>query len=205
MELLDIPRKFARGHIRKVAKFLNKATNGRLTPNSVTITGVIMHLPIAYLISQQYFVPAAILLVIFGLFDTLDGELARLQKSVSEFGMILDASTDRLKEIMLFVGITYYFISSGNPYMAVWVVAACGTSVLVSYLKSLGKIAAANAGLSDKEVHDLLRDGWAPFEVRMTMMVIGLLLNQLPAVVIIILVLSGHTALKRLLNMHAKL
>src|SRR5688572_7719398 len=104
--------------LRHVARWIDRVSGGRVSPSAVTIFGVLMHLPIAIMIARGRFLVAAILLFIFGLFDTLDGELARLQKKASPRGMLLDATTDRMKEVMLYSGAAYFFTTSGYPQTA---------------------------------------------------------------------------------------
>ena len=204
-QLLDACRDVVRGFMRGIARFLNKVTGGRLSPNLVTIFGLLMHIPIAFLIAKGYFGYAAILLVIFGLFDTLDGELARLQKRTSAAGMLLDASTDRIKEVMLYVGSAYVLACMGYEYGAAWAVAACGASLCVSYIKAKGETAVKDSGLSANEINRLFQDGLGRFEVRMFILVIGLLINQLFASIIIITILSTYTAIERLIKISRKL
>jgi phosphatidylglycerophosphate synthase len=94
---MDSGRTAVRSLARSVAKLLNSLSGGRLSPNSVTLFGFVMHIPIALLIARGYFIYGGIGLIIFGLFDTLDGELARLQERPSAWGMFLDSITDRMK------------------------------------------------------------------------------------------------------------
>src|ERR1700685_1523813 len=81
--MVDVLRKSARNLIRHLAGMLDRLSGGRLHPNTITIIGFVMHAPIAVLIATRHNLWAAGLLVFFGLFDTLDGELARLQNSDS--------------------------------------------------------------------------------------------------------------------------
>lgn len=206
MELLDVIRDGVKAVMRKIALVLNRLTKGKLSPNAVTITGLLAHIPIAYLIAQQNNILAAILLVFFGLFDTLDGELARLQKRASSAGMVLDASTDRMKEVLLYCGAAYAIIaSSGTPQLAVWAVAACGASICVSYVKAKGETAIKDSKLTPNEINRLFGDGLLRFEVRMFLLVLGLLFNYLVLVVIIIAILSSLTALGRLIRITRKI
>src|ERR1700733_5878302 len=107
MGLIEAIRLRIRAVMHHLAVLLNKLTGGALHPDVVTIIGFLMHVPIAVLIATSHLLAAAILLVIFGLFDTLDGELARLQGRSSARGMLLDASTDRMKEVLLYTGVAY--------------------------------------------------------------------------------------------------
>ncbi len=203
--LLDACRDAVRRYMRLVAKLLNRLTGGKLSPNSITLFGLLMHVPIALLIAKGYFGYAAVLLVIFGLFDTLDGELARLQKKASPAGMLLDASTDRMKEVFLYTGAAYVLASASHPEYAAWAVAACGSSICVSYIKAKGETAVKDSNLTANEVNRLFQDGLGRFEVRMFILVVGLLLNHLLAALIIITLISTFTAFERLIKISRKL
>src|SRR5882762_3925703 len=121
---LDAVRTLVRSIIRRLARLINVVTGGRVSPNAVTITSLLAHIPIAWLIATRHNVWAAGLLVIFGLFDVLDGELARLQGTTSTAGMLLDSVTDRMKEVLLYTGAAYAIVFGSRPHMAVWAVAA---------------------------------------------------------------------------------
>lgn len=187
--------------MRGVAVNLNGLTGGRLHPDAVTVTGLVMHVPIAALIAGgNYWFWAAVLLVVFGLFDTLDGELARLQQRASAGGMLLDASTDRFKEVLLYAGAAYFLAGSAEPHNAVWAVAACGASLSVSYVKAKGEAAVAAVGkrVPHDKLNKMFKDGLLPFELRMALLVFGLLTGQLLSVIVVIAVLAGFTAVQRL-------
>lgn len=203
--LLDACRLFVRSIMHAIARGLNKLTGGRLSPNVVTIFGLLMHLPIALLIAYEKNVLAAVLLVIFGLFDALDGELARLQKRASSAGMLLDASTDRIKEVLLYTGAAFAITSGERPQMAAWAVAACGASLCVSYIKAKGETAVKDSNLSANEINRLFVGGLARFEIRMFLLVVGLLSNRIILAVLVITVLSSFTALSRLIKIYKKL
>lgn len=206
--LVDVIRRFISGLIRAIARPLNRLTGGKLHPDAITIIGLLAHIPIALLIATAHPLKAAALLVVFGLFDKLDGELARLQGRSSVRGMLLDASTDRLKEVMIYAGIAYYF-ENGRYVdgLAFWAVLALGASLAVSYVKAKGEAAIASSGrqFSHAELNKLFADGLMLFEVRMTLLLIGLLSGQLVFVVMGIAVLAGLTAISRLIRISRKL
>lgn len=184
---------------------LNTLTAGKLTPNGVTIIGVLMHIPIAWLIAIESNIWAGILLIIFGLFDTLDGELARLQKRASNTGMLLDASTDRFKEVLLYIGIAFALSQTDTPALAAWAVAACGASLSVSYVKAKGELAVKDSGLSANQINRLFQDGLLRYEVRMGVLVVGLFTGLIAPATIVIAVLSAYTALDRLISISKKI
>lgn len=188
--------------MRAIARVLNTLSGGRLHPDAVTIFGFLMHVPIALLIATRHPLWAALLLIIFGLFDTLDGELARLQKRSSVSGMLLDASTDRMKEVLLYGGAGYFLVTSTHPKMAVWATIACGASLCVSYVKAKGEAAVASgeAHIAHDKLNRMFKDGLLTFEVRMALLVLGLLSGRLLWAVVVIAVLASFTALQRLIT-----
>ena len=188
-----------------LAKILNRLSGGHLSPNAVTFTSLLAHLPVAWLIACGYYGYAAIGLVVFGLLDSLDGALARLQGRAGNAGMLLDASTDRMKEVLLYIGIAYALIAGGEQYYAVWAVAACGGSALVSYVKAKGETAVAGGKLSANEVNRLFQDGLMRYEIRMFLLVVGLLTDTLASALVAIAILSWATAFGRLIKISARL
>jgi CDP-diacylglycerol--glycerol-3-phosphate 3-phosphatidyltransferase len=197
---LDGCRSIVRGWMNLLAKILNTLSGGRLSPNAVTVVALLMHLPIAYLIATDHYWWAAVLLLVFGLFDALDGALARLQKKAGNAGMLLDATTDRMKETLLYCGVAYSLIGSSNPKLAVWAVAACGASLCVSYVKAKGETAVSDSKLTPNEINRLFQDGLLRFEIRMTILILGLVFNLLAPAVIAIAIFSTYTAIDRLLR-----
>lgn len=204
---LDAIRKSVRTAMSAVALGLNKMTGGKLHPNVITIVGLVMHFPIAYYIATDRLIAAAVLLVIFGLFDTLDGELARLQKRTSSTGMFLDSVTDRIKEVMLYVGAGYLFVSQDMPYFAVWAILACGIAVTVSYINAWGEVAIAKSPQKNISHHQnkSFRTGLMTYDVRIFIVIVGLATDRLPLVIIVIAVLSLVTGLQRIINVIQKI
>ena len=203
--LLDACRSTVKSIMNVIARGLNSLTGGRLSPNAVTITSLLAHVPVAWLIAQGYFGYAALGLVVFGLFDALDGGLARLQGKASNAGMLLDASTDRMKEVLLYVGAAFALVAQDQAYYAAWAVAACGGSLLVSYVKAKGETAVAGGKLTANEVNRLFQDGLMRYEIRMAALIIGLVGGKLAWAVIFIAITSWLTAFVRLVKISAKL
>ena len=116
---MDHIREVVRHYARAVAKFLHTLSRGQVSANTITFTSVAGHIPTAFLIGSGHWLWAAALLLFFGLFDVLDGELARLQKTASPRGMLLDATTDRIKEILLYTGAAYWISVSPSCGMVI--------------------------------------------------------------------------------------
>lgn len=203
--LLDAVRDVVRSVMRAIAKAINVLSGGNISPNSITVIGLLGHVLVGLLIADGNLLWAAGLLVFFGLFDTLDGQLAQIQKRTSVGGMLLDASTDRIKEVILYSAAAYYLVSNNLGYFAVWGVLACGASLCVSYIKAKGETAVAKSNLSVTEVNRLFQDGLMRFEIRMFVLFVGLLSNRLPLALIVIAVSASLTAIARLIRITGKL
>jgi len=193
--------------MRSIARVLNKLSGGNISPDNITIFGTLMHFPIAYLIATNHLIWAAILLVIFGLFDTLDGELARIQNTSSPRGMLLDASTDRIKEAVLYTGVGYALATGPHPGLAAWAAAAAGLSVCVSFIKAKGEAAVASSSkeIPHHELNRMFSDGILTFEIRMFVLIVGLLSSYLSIATIVVAVGAAITVLQRLIRISGRL
>lgn len=211
MKLLDIARNSVRAIMKRVAKVLNKVTRGSLTPNMVTVIGLLAHAPIAWLIATYHPIWAGVLLLVFGLFDTLDGELARLQGRTSHSGMFLDSVSDRIKEVLVYIGLVGAAASTtvscatlgqgcwySNATYMVLLVVALGGSVLTSYINAWGEAVLRGSKVTQSQLNKTFRGGIAGFEVRMFLLVVMLLLGWQTAIVPLIAALAWYTALGRM-------
>jgi len=77
---------------------------------------------------------AAVMILASGIFDVLDGAVARVTNKVSRLGSFNDSTLDRLAEVAVFGGIIY-----GGYLSPVLVLLALGLSLLVSYLRAKGE------------------------------------------------------------------
>lgn len=204
-QFIDVIRNAIKALMSALAITLNKATGGKLSADVITLIGLFSHIPIAWLIAVQKNYLAAGLLVFFGLFDSVDGALARAQKKSSSRGMLLDASTDRIKEVILYIGASSALVASGYASWAGWAVAACGASLVVSYVKAKGETAISDKKLSPSDINRIFADGIMRYEIRMFVLIVGLLTNTLRYALVFIAVTSALTAIGRFHKISQKL
>jgi len=204
-QFIDVIRNAIKALMSALAIALNKATGGKLSADVITLIGLFSHIPIAWLIAVQKNYLAAGLLVFFGLFDSVDGALARAQKKSSSRGMLLDASTDRIKEVILYIGASSALVASGYAGWAGWAVAACGASLVVSYVKAKGETAISDKKLSPSDINRIFADGIMRYEIRMFVLIVGLLTNTLRYALVFIAVTSTLTAIGRFHKISQKL
>jgi CDP-diacylglycerol--glycerol-3-phosphate 3-phosphatidyltransferase len=110
-----------------------------LTPNMMTVAGLGLNVVGAILIANGLMTAGGLLILIGGPFDGLDGAMARRLGQPSKFGAFVDSVTDRWSEMLIFMGLLYYYLNSGDPNTTLYcllVFAATMGSVMVSYTKS---------------------------------------------------------------------
>ncbi len=203
---MDSIRKFVKKPMHRIANWLNDITGGKITPNFVTLTSLVLHLPIFWAIVAQQFTLAAVMLVVFGLLDSLDGELARLQGRASRAGMLLDASADRMKEAIVFAALAYMFALDSEPTAVLVTVAAITGAYTVSYIKAKGETALKGSRLGVQEINRIFQSGLMRYEVRTAFLVVGLIFSSLLLPVIwAIALLSWLTAFYRLISISKKI
>lgn len=199
-----------RSWMRWPAAALNSISGGRITPNHVTLISVLGHVWMLWALWTYRPILAGILLIVFGLMDTLDGALARLQGKTSVTGMFYDASSDRLKEILVYAGIARFLTSGYSGYAlptVSWLpVAVLGGSLLVSYLKAKGEMAIASSKKHEtQKLNRVFSDGLARYEVRMALIVLGLFSSLLVEALYVLLVMLAFTALQRTVHISREL
>ena len=108
----------------------------RITPNQVSVLGVLINIGAAMLIVDGALLWAGIIYVAAGILDLADGALARKTGAASPFGAFLDSTLDRVSEGVVLAAIGYHFAESANPTAAAMVVLALLGSLLVSYTRA---------------------------------------------------------------------
>jgi archaetidylinositol phosphate synthase len=76
-------------------------------PNILTIIGLLVSLLAAYAFSQKNLLAGALLILLSGFFDVIDGAVARNNNTKSKFGGFLDSTSDRFADAFIIIGIIY--------------------------------------------------------------------------------------------------
>ena len=110
-----------------IYKIINPIVHGMIkigiTPNFITTTGLILNIVAAYIFlyagmkgerGDFYYIGWGGGIILFaGLFDMMDGQVARIGKMSSTFGALYDSVLDRYSELTVFFGICFYLINQG--------------------------------------------------------------------------------------------
>jgi CDP-diacylglycerol--glycerol-3-phosphate 3-phosphatidyltransferase len=116
------------------------------TPNTITTIGLILNISVAVIfilgtregnIGDLSYVGWSGAMILFaGLFDMLDGQVARLGNMASRFGALYDSVLDRYSELVMFFGITYYLVSHDYFLSSLFSFLALIGSMMVSYTRA---------------------------------------------------------------------
>jgi CDP-diacylglycerol--glycerol-3-phosphate 3-phosphatidyltransferase len=105
-------------------------------PNVLTLAGLIITCMAAVAFFKGNLRTGGVLILLGGLCDSLDGNLARASGKATRSGALLDSVIDRYSEFVMFLGIAAYFITMKNYFLSVVTyVALCG-SIMVSYTRA---------------------------------------------------------------------
>ena len=165
-----------------------------LSPNKVTILGLLTGAACAYLLSMGNFVGGGALLILAGVMDMADGALARRYGNASPRGALLDSTIDRVAEATVFLGLLVFYLDPLSIPEALLVNLALFGSFMVSYLRARGE------GLGvDCKVGIMTRPE------RVLVLAVGLLIGQAAIALAIIAILSFLTAIHRFWHIYRAL
>jgi len=162
-------------------------------PDVLTFVGLAINIGAACLIAIHQFLAAGILVLIAGLFDLLDGALARFIRQSTKFGAMLDSVADRVSEAAIFLGLLIWYMSTALDLEIVLIFAALVGSFLVSYIRARaeGLMLECKVGLFTRAE-------------RVIVLALGLILNQVFIALWILVVFVYVTVLERLFYLRRK-
>jgi len=124
--------------VRKIfAPFVELLVKLRINPNFLSFLGLILSLFTAYLYKEGNLRLGGLFVLISGIFDAVDGEVARRMKKSSSKGALLDSTLDRISEFILFGGLLLHFSKDFFPFIVLYL--SLLFSVTVSYLRARGE------------------------------------------------------------------
>jgi CDP-diacylglycerol--glycerol-3-phosphate 3-phosphatidyltransferase len=181
----------------------NRLIESRLTPNAISITGLVGNLIAAVLILEEHFVLAGVAFILGSLCDMFDGRYSRMSGKGTPFGAFLDSTLDRVEEGVVLAAVAAWFAKNSNE------VAVAGTVIAVvgSYMVSYTRARAEALGVECKV-------GIASRAVRVVILSVGLVfaagelipdVDLLEAAIYVMAALTVFTALQRVLHVRRQL
>src|SRR5438477_6067370 len=160
----------------------------RIHPNVLTFLGLVINIAAAYLlaIGQQRW--AGVVIIGAGLFDMVDGRVARETNRVTRFGGFFDSVLDRYSDLALLVGMLVWYGSINRPFYVVLTAIAMTGSVMVSYTRARAEntIPTCKVGFMERPE-------------RVVLLIIGALFDRMAPVLWVIAVLGNLTVIARMI------
>jgi len=167
----------------------------RISPNALTFFGLVINIGAAVLFGfagaenqARMFRWAAATIIGAGIFDMVDGRVARATGQVTQFGAFFDSVIDRYSDLALFFGLLVYYARAGRFFYIVLVAVVMTGSVMVSYTRARAEslIGSCKVGFMERPE-------------RIVLVIIGALFNRMAPVLWVIAVLSNITVVHRIL------
>jgi CDP-diacylglycerol--glycerol-3-phosphate 3-phosphatidyltransferase len=136
-----IPQSVKDGFVRLVGPVARAFIRWGIHPNVITTVGTAIVIGAGVAFALGRIRVGGGLLLLSGVFDILDGQVARQGGMITTFGAFYDSTLDRVGESAVFAGLALYFLGGGVPdarrELAVAVaMMALVTSLLVSYTRA---------------------------------------------------------------------
>jgi CDP-diacylglycerol--glycerol-3-phosphate 3-phosphatidyltransferase len=164
-----------------------------IRPNFLTVVGFVVSLVAGFAVAKGKLWAGGWLFLVSGLFDALDGSVARITGNESSFGAFLDSFLDRYSEAALLFGILFWSTFQGRHALVLLVFVTLTGSIMVSYARARAE------GLNIP-----CKVGFFTRLERFVVLAMMLLTGQLLVGLSILALLTNMTALQRMFHVYKK-
>src|SRR6516225_4679270 len=173
----------------------------KISPNALTFIGLLINVVAALLFGyarpenqQRLFLYAGLVIIGAGIFDMVDGRVARATNQVTTFGGFFDSVIDRYSDVALFFGLLVYYARANRFFYLVLVAFVMTSSVMVSYTRARAE-----------SVIPQCKVGFMERPERIVLVILGALFNRMGPVLWVIALLSTITVIHRIRYTHQQL
>ncbi|GAC1564995.1 MAG: hypothetical protein NVS3B14_01340 [Ktedonobacteraceae bacterium] len=170
-----------------------------ITPNTLTLVGLLLSMVTAAVIAQGYLLVGGLLVLFAGIFDMFDGALARARNASTTFGAFLDSTLDRYSESIILFGLLWYTMQARTLHENFWpfhneqswMISLIYIAVVGSLMVSYAKARAEGLGLECKT-------GLLARPERVVILAIGFITGTVIWAVLLLAIFSNVTAVERI-------
>ena len=182
-------------YTRALGLFFGRIINGivsalalsRIHPNVLTFIGLVINIWVACIFAAGHFRTGGLVLIGAGLFDMVDGRVARETNRVTRFGGFFDSVLDRYSDLAVLMGLLVYYASINRFFYIVLTALAMTGSVMVSYSR-----ARAENSIPKCKV------GFFERPERVVLLILGALANRMAPVIWASAILANLTVIHRM-------
>jgi CDP-diacylglycerol--glycerol-3-phosphate 3-phosphatidyltransferase len=160
----------------------------RIHPNVLTFLGLVINIWAACLFAAGSFRWAGVVVIAAGLFDMVDGRVARATSRVTRFGGFFDSVIDRYSDLALFMGLLVFYATINRFFYIVLTAVVMTGSVMISYTRARAENAIPKCKV-----------GFLERPERVVLIIIGALFDRMAPVLWVIAVLSNLTVVHRMI------
>jgi CDP-diacylglycerol--glycerol-3-phosphate 3-phosphatidyltransferase len=159
----------------------------RVHPNILTLIGLLINVFAMILFAKGIFLWAGVVIIFAGIFDMVDGEVARRTKRVTKFGAFFDSVIDRYSDMLLLLGLVIWYAKINRIFYVGLTGLVLIGSVLTSYTRARAEslIPACKVGFLERPE-------------RIVLLIIGSLADRMAAVLWVMAILSNWTVSQRI-------
>ena len=160
----------------------------KIHPNVLTFIGLLINIVAAVMLAKGAFFSAGMVIIGAGLFDMVDGRVARETGQVTMFGGFFDSVLDRYSDLALLIGMLVYYGTINRPlYVVLTAIVMMGT-VMVSYTRARAE-----------NTIPMCKVGFMERPERVVLLIIGALFDRMAPVLWVIAILSNITVVHRMM------
>jgi CDP-diacylglycerol---glycerol-3-phosphate 3-phosphatidyltransferase len=156
-------------------------------PNTLTLIGVLINVVAAVALGRDQFILAGVIMIVANIFDFIDGKVAHITGTQSQFGAFWDSTLDRFSDIALFLGLIYLYAHLRRTDYVMVASLAMMFSIMTSYARARAE------SLIEK-----CKVGFMERPERIVLFMIGAFTDRMAAVLWVILILSIFTVADRI-------
>ncbi len=160
----------------------------RIHPNVLTFVGLLINIWAAVELARGRFFQAGLVIIGAGLFDMVDGRVARETNKVTRFGAFFDSVLDRYSDLALLMGLLVYYATVNRNFYVVLTAVVMTASVMISYTRSRAE-----------NVIPACKVGFLERPERVVLLIIGALFDRMAPVLWVIAVIGNITVIHRML------
>jgi CDP-diacylglycerol--glycerol-3-phosphate 3-phosphatidyltransferase len=160
----------------------------KIHPNVLTFIGLLINVIAAVLLSTGQFTRAGWVIIGAGIFDMVDGRVARETNRVTRFGGFFDSVLDRYSDLALLMGLLVWYGTINRAFYVVLTAVVMAGSVMVSYTRARAE-----------NTIPMCKVGFMERPERIVLLIIGALFDRMAPVLWIIALMSNLTVMHRML------
>jgi len=191
-EALTMPDNSISGKIGSAGKWVLNLIVGwlsdhRVHPNILTLIGLVINIFAAVLFAKGLFFWAGLVVVFAGIFDMVDGEVARRTERVTKFGAFFDSVIDRYSDMVLLLGLVVWYAKLDRIFYVGLAIFALIGSIMTSYTRARAEslIPACKVGFLERPE-------------RIVLLIIGALADRMGEVLWVMAILSNWAVSQRI-------